>query len=93
VCESEKSVITCPRCGTPTIRGHLKDPVNAIIVESLCSLKSSNLEARICPACGHVELQATHPEDLARHDISDEEPDSRSEDWKDWRRAARRAHA
>lgn len=80
--------MSCPRCGTHMINGHLKDPVNAIIVESLCSLETSTLEALICPACGHIELQATHPEDLARHDISDEGPDAHSEDWKDWKRSA-----
>lgn len=65
--------IPCPHCGTEMIQGYLEGPMDTIHIESLQSLKGSPLQALICPACGHVELQATYPEDLARHDISDEE--------------------
>jgi hypothetical protein len=63
----------CARCGTEMIGGYLKVPVDTVFINSWQSCKSSNLQAQICPVCGHVELQATCPQDLARHDISDEE--------------------
>jgi hypothetical protein len=66
------------------IAGQLRESAKAIHIESLCSMESSSLDAWICPACGYVELYATHPEDLARHDISDEDLDSARKDWKDW---------
>jgi hypothetical protein len=82
--EPKQSVISCPHCKIPMISGHLKDPANVIYIESLCSLERSSLDAWICPTCGHVELQAAHPEDLARHDISDEEVGIDQKDWQDW---------
>lgn len=93
MCEPEQHVVFCARCGTQVIIGHLKDPVEPIIVESVCSLETSTLEALICPNCGHVELQATHPEDLARHDISEDEPDAGATDLEEWLRSAGKAHA
>lgn len=65
--------VECPKCGAPMLYGRLKGPVETIHVESLCSLEDSTLEALICPACGHVELHAAHPEQLCHKDISDEE--------------------
>lgn len=82
--ESEESGIPCPRCWTPMIIGQLSDPVNVIHVESRCSLEGSSLEAWICPACAHVELLATHPEDPARHDISYEELGVDRDEWEGW---------
>jgi hypothetical protein len=82
--EPEKPVIPCLHCGTLMILGHLKDPANVIHVESLCSRETSSLEAWICPACGHVELHATRPEGLARHDLSDRELGVDEDEWQDW---------
>ena len=82
--ELEQSVISCPRCGTPLIIGHLKDQGKVVVVESLRSLESSPLDAWICPACGHVELQATHPECLAYNDIPDKDLGAGRDEWKDW---------
>jgi hypothetical protein len=65
----------CPRCGSQMIQGSLKGPVETIHIESVQSLEDSPLQALICCACGHVELQATCPDRLAHHDISDEELD------------------
>jgi len=82
--ESRESGMSCPRCGTTMIAGHLKDPADVILIESLHSLESSSLQAWICPECGHVELEAADPEDLARHDISAEDLGINQEDRKDW---------
>jgi predicted RNA-binding Zn-ribbon protein involved in translation (DUF1610 family) len=84
VSESEESTIPCPRCGSPMIPGHLKDPVNVVTIESLCSLETSSLEAWICPECGHVELQATDPQDLAHRDISAEDLRGKRDEWDEW---------
>ena len=65
----------CPHCGTKMILGYLGVPEKRVNVHSEQSLKSSPLQAVICPDCGHVELQAISPEDLARHDYPDEEVD------------------
>ncbi len=70
--------IPCPHCRTEMIQGYLEGPVDTIHIASLQSLKDSPLQVLICPACGHVELQATYPEDLARHDLSDKELDALS---------------
>jgi hypothetical protein len=77
----EQSVMCCPRCAVPMIAGHLKDPGNVIHVESLSSMECSSLSAWICPACGRVELQATHPEKLTRHDLSDEDLNAGRDEW------------
>jgi predicted RNA-binding Zn-ribbon protein involved in translation (DUF1610 family) len=79
--EPEQPVNPCPRCGTAMLIGRLQDPVNVIYIESLCSLKSSSLHAWVCPACGHVDLQAVDPQNLACHDISDENLGIGQEDW------------
>jgi predicted RNA-binding Zn-ribbon protein involved in translation (DUF1610 family) len=84
VCESEESTISCPRCGSPMIPGHLMDPVNVITIESLRSLETSSLEAWICPECGHVELQATDPEALTHRDIPPEELRGKRGEWEEW---------
>jgi predicted RNA-binding Zn-ribbon protein involved in translation (DUF1610 family) len=83
--ESEESAALCPRCGTLMITGHLRAPANVIFVESLFSTRDSSLTAWICPACGHVELEATHPERLARHDIADRDL-FRQDEWQEWER-------
>ena len=66
---------SCPRCGTEMIRGCLRDSLDVVYIEAWQSPKGSSLQALICPDCGHVELQATHPEYLARCDVSQEELD------------------
>jgi hypothetical protein len=82
--EPEQFAISCPRCGIPMIAGQLRDPANVIHIESLCSLEGSSLDAWVCPACGHVELHASHPEDLAHHDIWDQDLGIEEKDWEDW---------
>jgi hypothetical protein len=79
--EPEPSVIPCPRCNIPMLTGHLKEAVNVVHIESVHSLRHCSLRAWICPACGHVELQAIHPQDLARNDLSDEDLGFRRKDW------------
>jgi len=71
-----KVSMPCPRCGAKMIQGCLRGGGDVVYIKSLQSLEASSLQALICPACGHVELQAAHPEHLARHDISDEELDA-----------------
>ncbi|MBN1815278.1 MAG: hypothetical protein JXA14_25825 [Anaerolineae bacterium] len=69
------------------IAGHLKHPANTIFIESMCSSESSALEAWICPERGHVELQATHPKDLAHQDIPDEDlriNQDTQRNWDEW---------
>lgn len=65
----------CPRCGSQMVPGCLQAAVEIVHVGSLQSLEDSPLEALICLACGHVELQATCPENLVRQDISEEKLD------------------
>jgi hypothetical protein len=65
----------CPHCGTLMVQGTLRGLGETIHVETLQSLEDSPLRALICLACGHVELQAIRPENLTRHDITDEELD------------------
>jgi predicted RNA-binding Zn-ribbon protein involved in translation (DUF1610 family) len=77
--EPEQSVTPCPQCGTAMLIGHLQDPVNVIHIESLHSLQASSLYAWVCPACGHVDLQAVDPQSLARRDLSDQ--DLGIDDW------------
>jgi ribosomal protein L32 len=64
----------CPRCGTETIPGYLRVPGDTVYIQSERSRRFSALQAVICPGCGHVELRATCPEDLSRHERPDEEP-------------------
>ncbi len=66
----------CPHCKTEMVRGNLRSAADVIYVTSFQSLKSCSLRALICPACGYVELQATDPEKLTRHDFSNEELDA-----------------
>jgi hypothetical protein len=66
------------------IRGHLKDPVDVVTVESLRSLETSSLKAWICPECGHVELQATDAEELAQRDIPAEDMKGEQDNWDEW---------
>jgi hypothetical protein len=79
--EPEPSVILCLRCKTPMLAGHLKEATKIIHIQSLHSLEHCSLHAWICPACGHVELQAIHPEDLAHNDVSDEDLGIGQGDW------------
>jgi predicted RNA-binding Zn-ribbon protein involved in translation (DUF1610 family) len=78
--EHSQTQIPCPRCGAGMIPGHLRDVDKTVYVESLRSHTSSALQALICPTCGHVELEAIQPENLAHRDMSDEELGLDSED-------------
>jgi ribosomal protein S27AE len=79
---SENSCL-CPRCGTEMIPGRLKVPMNQVYVVSYESMDNCSLEALICPECGHVELQAIHPEKLSCHDNADPEKEIIPEEY--WR--------
>ena len=79
--EPEQPVAPCPRCGTAMLLAHLQDPVNVIYIESLRSLRGSPLHAWVCPACGHVELEAVDPASLARHDIPEQDLGISQDDW------------
>jgi predicted RNA-binding Zn-ribbon protein involved in translation (DUF1610 family) len=68
-----RALASCPGCGTEMVRGYLKGLKDSIHIETLQSLRSSALQAFVCPACGHVELRATDPKALANKDISDQE--------------------
>ncbi len=71
-----KVSISCPHCHTGMIQGRLRCAKQAIYITSPQSLRGSTLQALICPVCWHVELRADHPEDLTRHDFSEEELDA-----------------
>ena len=71
-----KVSVVCPHCSTEMIQGRLRCAKEVIYITSPQSLRGSTLQALICPACRHVELRAVHPEDLTRHDFSEEELDA-----------------
>lgn len=64
---------TCPNCEITMLKGSLTGPVDRIHVESLQSYEGSDLEAYICPECGHIELEARSPEKLAHEDFTEDE--------------------
>lgn len=68
-----KVSLRCPGCGAEMLRGYLKGFKDSIHVETLQSLKGSDLQAFVCAACGHIELRAADPKALANKDISDQE--------------------
>ena len=74
--ESAEIPVLCSCCETEMIQGCLKVPIDRVYIESSQSREGSLLHALVCPVCGHVELQAIHPENLIDHDISDEELDA-----------------
>jgi hypothetical protein len=76
----EEIDLCCPHCRTTLVKGYLKDIRDPVHIETLRSLGRSDLQALICPTCGHVELQALHPENLMHRDISDQDLGIGSED-------------
>lgn len=71
--EGEKSISSCPKCGSPMLEGSLTVTVDPVQVVATHSLMESALEALICSVCGYVELWARDLENLTREDFSDEE--------------------